>query len=97
MLHDPNQTTLFLKLPDETLQQMQEHGTEIQLAAGEILFAEGEENYGFHVVLDGEIEMTKVVGNEKRLLAIHHRGEFMGEVSIVESFSIYCQRPCYYF
>lgn len=83
MLHDPNQTTLFPKLPDEALQQMQEHGTEISLAAGEILFAEGEENYGFHVVLNGEIEITKVVGNEKRLLAIHHRGEFMGEVSML--------------
>ncbi len=83
MLHDPNQTTLFPKLPDEALQQMQEHGTEIQLATGELLFAEGEENYGFHVVLDGEIEITKVVGKEKRLLAIHHRGEFMGEVSML--------------
>jgi signal transduction histidine kinase len=83
MLHDPNQTTLFPKLPDEVLQQMQEHGIEISLAVGEILFAEGEENYGFHVVLDGEIEITKVVGNEKRLLAIHHRGEFMGEVSML--------------
>ncbi len=83
MLHDPNQTTLFPKLPEDALQQMQEHGTEIQLAIGEILFAEGEENYGFHIVLDGEIEITKVVGKEKRLLAIHHRGEFMGEVSLL--------------
>ena len=83
MLHDPNQTTLFPKLPDDALQQMRSHGTEIQLAIGEILFAEGEENYGFHVVLEGEISITKVVGNEKRLLAIHHQGEFMGEISML--------------
>lgn len=31
---------------------MQEYSTEIQLAAGEILFAEGEANYGFHAVLE---------------------------------------------
>ncbi len=83
MLHDPNQTTLFPKLPDDALQQMRSHGTEIQLAAGEILFTEGEENYGFHVVLEGEIQITKVVSNEKRLLAIHHQGEFMGEISML--------------
>ncbi len=83
MLHDPNQTTLFPKLPDEALQQMQEHGIEISLATGEILFTEGEVNYSFHVVLEGEIQITKVVSNEKRLLAIHHRGEFMGEVSML--------------
>lgn len=83
MLHDPNQTTLFPKLPEEALQQMQQHGREIELAEGEILFSQGDVNYGFHVVLEGEIQITKLVGNETRLLAIHHRGEFMGEISML--------------
>lgn len=83
MLHDPNQTTLFPKLPEEALQQMQQHGREIELAEGEVLFSQGDTNYGFHVVLEGEIQITKVVGNETKLLAIHHRGEFMGEISML--------------
>ncbi|MBD2776267.1 ATP-binding protein [Iningainema tapete] len=83
MLHDPNQMTLFPKLPDEALEEIKQHGTEIKLAAGEVLFNEGESNYNFHVVLEGEIQITKLVGSEKKLLAIHRRGEFMGELSML--------------
>ena len=83
MLHDPNQNTLFPKLPDEALQEMQQFGKEIQLNKGDILFNEGESNYNFHVVLSGEIEITKHVGDETRLLAVHRRGEFMGELSML--------------
>lgn len=83
MLHDPNQKTLFPKLPDEALQQMQQFGKEIKLNKGDILFNEGESNYNFHVVLSGEIEITKHVGDETRLLAVHRRGEFMGELSML--------------
>jgi signal transduction histidine kinase len=83
MLHDPNQNTLFPKLPDEALQEMQQFGKEIKLNKGEILFNEGESNYNFHIVLEGEIEITKQVGDETRLLAVHRRGEFMGELSML--------------
>lgn len=83
MLHDPNQMTLFPKLPDEALEEMTQHGTEIQLNVGDVLFSEGDSNYNFHVVLEGEIEMTKLVGGEKRVLAVHRRGEFMGELSML--------------
>ncbi|MGI2904974.1 ATP-binding protein [Tolypothrix sp. VBCCA 56010] len=83
MLHDPNQNTLFPKLPDEALQEMQQFGKEIKLNKGDILFNEGESNYNFHVVLSGEIEITKHVGDETRLLAVHRRGEFMGELSML--------------
>ena len=71
MLHDPNQVTLFPELPEETLQELKQQGTEIQLEAGEVLFSEGEENYDFHVVLSGEIEIAKLVGGETRRLATH--------------------------
>lgn len=83
MLHDPNETTLFPKLPDEALQEMKQHGTEIQLNTGDVLFSEGDSGYNFHVVLEGEIQMTKQVGTETKLLAIHRRGEFMGELSML--------------
>ena len=82
MLHDPNQMTLFPKLPDEALEEIKQHGTEIQLNAGDVLFSEGE-SYNFHVVLEGEIQVTKLVGSETRVLAIHHRGDFMGELSML--------------
>ena len=83
MLHDPNQVTLFPELPEETLQELKQQGTEIQLEAGEVLFSEGEENYDFHVVLSGEIEIAKLVGGETRRLATHRPSEFMGELSML--------------
>lgn len=83
MLHDPNQNSLFPKLPDDALLQMQQFGTEMNLNAGDILFNEGDTEYHFHVVLNGEVEITKVVGEETRVLARHRRGEFMGELSML--------------
>lgn len=83
MLHDPNQMTLFPKLPDDALEEMKQFGKEIQLNVGDVLFSEGESNYNFHVVLEGEIEITKQMGGETKVLAVHRRGEFMGELSML--------------
>jgi CRP-like cAMP-binding protein len=83
MLHDPNQTRLFPKLPAEVLQEMKQHGTEIQLNAGEVLVSEGDSNSNFYVVLEGEIQITKLVGKETKLLIIHRSGEFMGDLSML--------------
>lgn len=38
MLHDPNETLLFPKLSEQELQGLSEHGREVQLAAGDVLF-----------------------------------------------------------
>jgi signal transduction histidine kinase len=83
MLHDPNQMTLFPKLPDDALEQMKQHGVEIELNPGDVLFREGDSNYNFHAVVEGEIQVTKLVGGESRVLAIHRRGDFMGELSML--------------
>lgn len=83
MLHDPNETTLFPKLPDDALEEMKQFGTEIQLNIGDVLFTEGDLKYHFCVVLEGAIEITKQVGAEKKVLAIHRHGDFMGELSML--------------
>jgi len=83
MLHDPNQATLFPKLSQEDLQKLAEHGREVVLAAGDILFAEGDPTYHFFVVLEGQIRVTKQVGAEEQVLTIHEPGEFTGEISML--------------
>ena len=83
MLHDPDQQSLFPKLPDAAVQQLRAYGTEVQLDTDALLFAEGEQDYHFWVVLDGEIRITKQVGNEEQLLVIHGPGEFTGEISML--------------
>lgn len=77
------QTSLFPKLSDEQLQQLSKCGTEVQLEPGDILFAEGDPTYDFYVVLDGEIKITKRVGEEEIVLVVHHHGEFTGELSML--------------
>jgi signal transduction histidine kinase len=83
MLHDPNQGALFPKLPEDALEKMLSVGTKVNFNAGDIVFTEGQADYKFSIVLDGEIEITKQLGAERKLLAVHRRGEFLGEVSMI--------------
>ncbi|HEV2854165.1 MAG TPA: ATP-binding protein [Thermoanaerobaculia bacterium] len=83
MLHDPNETSLFPRLTGEALERVREEGAEVELQPGEVLFSEGDQDYQFFVVLDGEVRITKMVGNEETLLAIHDPGEFTGEISML--------------
>jgi signal transduction histidine kinase len=83
MLHDPNQNALFPKLPEDALQKMLTVGAQVHFNSGDILFTEGQADYKFCVVLDGEIEITKQLSGERKLLAVHRRGEFLGEISML--------------
>lgn len=83
MLHDPNEESLFPRLEGEVLQQLVEAGTEVELEDGAVLFQEGDQNYHFFVVLDGEVRVTKQVGDQETLLAVHDAGEFSGEISML--------------
>lgn len=83
MLHDPNQTNLFPKLSQAELQRLAEHGREIDLSAGDLIFAEGDPTYHFYVVLAGQIRITKQVGAQEQVLTVHQPGEFTGEISML--------------
>jgi signal transduction histidine kinase len=82
MLHDPNHPDLFPKLSDEELSRLAPHGRELTLNPGEIIFREGDINYHFYVVLDGQLEIIKHIGQEEQLLTVHQPGEFTGEISL---------------
>ncbi|BAZ15218.1 hypothetical protein NIES4071_70900 [Calothrix sp. NIES-4071] len=83
MLHDPHIGALFPKLPEDALEKMQTVGAQVDYKSGDIVFTEGQSDYKFCVVLDGEIEITKQLGGERKLLAVHRRGEFLGEISML--------------
>lgn len=83
MLHDPREQSLFPRLQGEVLQELVELGTELELEDGERLFREGDREYDFFVVLDGQVRITKRVGKEETLLTIHEPGEFTGEISML--------------
>ncbi len=83
MLHDSTQQALFPRLPDDALDLLRPCGTELELQAGDALFEEGDTDYHFWVVLDGQVRVTKHVGDDERLLVVHGPGEFTGEISML--------------
>jgi signal transduction histidine kinase len=83
MLHDPNQQELFPKLSDDELAHLAEHGRQLQLSPGEVIFKEGDPTYHFYVVLEGQVQITKQVSSKERVLTIHEPGEFTGEISML--------------
>jgi thioredoxin reductase (NADPH) len=59
-----------------------------EVRAGEVLFAEGDRNRSFFVVLEGSIE---VVGHSKgtpHVVAVHHPGQFSGDVDMLSGRAI---------
>jgi signal transduction histidine kinase len=83
MLHDPNELALFPRLPEAAIEQLRAYGTEVQLEDGDLLFAEGDIDYHFWVVLEGAVRITKQVGDKETLLVVHGPSEFTGEISML--------------
>ncbi len=51
-----------------------------EVRAGEVLFAEGDRDFCFFVVLQGEIEIVEHSSGSPRTVAVHQAGEFTGDV-----------------
>ena len=83
MLHDPREKALFPELPAEVVEELPKYGEVLELSDGAVLFREGDRDYPFYAVLDGRVRITKRIGAELQTLAIHHRGEFAGEISML--------------
>jgi CRP-like cAMP-binding protein len=83
MLEALRQTALFAELTDEQLQWLAEHGSLIQLAAGEYLALEGEPPKNFYVLAEGEIQLTKKVGDIERHMMTFGPGTYTGHELIL--------------
>ena len=83
MLHDPNDRSLFPRLPIETVVRLRESGVEMELHDGDVLVTEGDSEYSFWVVLEGAVRITKRVAGVEQLLTVHGPGEFTGEISML--------------
>jgi signal transduction histidine kinase len=83
MIHDPQESALFPELTEEFLAELQSYGEVVEFADGDILFREGQRDYPFYAVLSGQIRVTKQMGAEQMTLALHHRGQFPGEISML--------------
>lgn len=83
MLHDPRHLTLFPRLPEESIQQFLPYGQEREVQSGDILFRQGDHDYCFYIVLEGQIQVSKQVGSKSQILTVHQPGEFTGEITML--------------
>ncbi|MES2855510.1 MAG: cyclic nucleotide-binding domain-containing protein [Bdellovibrionota bacterium] len=56
-----------------------------EFADGDLIFAEGDDSREMYIVVEGEVVVTKKSGLGDVTLAHVHRGEFVGEMSLLES------------
>jgi signal transduction histidine kinase len=74
---------LFTQLSDEQLQWIIDHSAEIYLNTGDMLFTEGSPATSFYVLLEGEVQITKLLGGLETVLTTHQAGAFTGEIPLL--------------
>jgi signal transduction histidine kinase len=82
-IQELREVPLFRGLSDEQLRWVIDHGRELPLPAGAILFRDGDAATGLYVLLGGELRVTKQIGGQEVLLGKVQRGAFVGEISLM--------------
>ncbi len=85
MYESLKQVPLFSDLSEEDLQRLSEKVEQIQLQAGEELFAEGTQGHRAYVIKEGELEVLKVSSGREVQLAVRRPGEVIGEMAVLEA------------
>ena len=85
MTEDPSAPTLTA----EQLSVLERFGRRRRVAAGEILYAEGDATYDFYVMLSGVVEITGAYDGEDVVLATHGPGRFLGELNLLTGQRVY--------
>jgi thioredoxin reductase (NADPH) len=73
---------MFPTFAPAELERLGRFGARTSIAAGEAVIAAGDVGHGLMLVLAGQVEMTQTDElGRKTLMAIHHRGSFLGELA----------------
>jgi CRP-like cAMP-binding protein len=57
---------------------------ELDFADGEVIVTEGDRGSEMFIIQEGKVEVSRVLGGQTKVLAILDRGEFFGEMSVLE-------------
>lgn len=68
------------ELTENQIEIVRGYGTEMEFGDGEMLWQAGQRDAGFHVVLDGHLEILDKPGAEERIIITHGRGHYGGEI-----------------
>ena len=58
-----------------------------EYGVGDVIFEEGTTGRELYVVLDGEVEIAKMVGGRKTVIILLGKGEFFGEMAVIDGSS----------
>jgi CRP/FNR family transcriptional regulator, cyclic AMP receptor protein len=58
-----------------------------EYGVGDVIFEEGSSGRELFVVLDGEVEISKIVGGRKAVIIRLGKGEFFGEMAVIDGSS----------
>jgi signal transduction histidine kinase len=76
---------LFHDLPEDDIERLCRVSRRVDVPAGQVLMKEGTPADGLYVILEGRLEVTKRDGDHEVVLAQRQPGEFLGEMSLIES------------
>ena len=85
----PNRNGAFPRLDDSQRQRLRAAGELRPVAPGEVLFREGDEGYDFFVVESGAVAIVRGYGSENRVIAVHGRHRFLGELNLLTGERVY--------
>jgi len=76
---------MFPRLTPEQVRRISSIGRRQDIRAGEVLFDVGEQNTSFYVVLEGEIQIVRPIGDREEPVTVHHPGQFTGEINMLSA------------
>src|SRR3984957_7570380 len=80
----PDLQGAFPRLTDAQIAALDAQGRRRPVQLGQVLFAEGDQDCGFFVVLAGRVASVEGNGTpEERVIAVHGAGRFLGELSLL--------------
>jgi thioredoxin reductase (NADPH) len=87
----PDTTGAYPRLTDEQIMLLSQYGERKTLTKGTMLFCAGDRDCALFVVLDGRVRVVQEEGpgGPARVLAVHGRGRFVGDLSILTGQAVY--------
>jgi len=80
------QIVLFAGMSQQHLRRIANIGFELQTAAGETVFEEGQKGDTFYIVLKGSVRVSRLISDtEEEALAVFESGAYFGEMSLLDS------------
>jgi len=79
----PDLDGAYPRLSDAQLAALAPHGERRPTRREEVLFHEGQTDYDFFIVLAGLVEIVEGPAGDRRTIAVHGPGRFLGELSLL--------------